>query len=393
MEFTDQELAAIRAEQCKGASDNQFTLFISECKSRALRPGTHILFQLRKAKEYDPVTGAYISFMKPFYITTISALLLIAERTGKYDGASAPEYIYLDDAGEPTVLSEIPLPDKEKKSLPREPWAVRVKVRRKDFSEPISSIVRFESVAGTRRVEGGGVALTEMWQKRGPEQNAKCSLAAAIRICFPEEAGQLFIAEELKNEPEDAPTPSQALTPAPSAPIVPKVDQTPATSTDAPRPGEEKPIPTLVELILDKPAAPEPERKKPGRPKKEPVPDNGNPGELGITDEDIALAGPSTTETPEERAAALADAHAFVEEVSVVATDPLPTKEQKDAFVAHVREIVAAGVDNKLLGAYICGRVNKQKSSELTVGEWKSAFEILNSAKAAGTLKEVVKPV
>ena len=49
IEFTEKELAAIRAEYCKGASDTQFDLFISECKNRGLYPGRHLVFQFRKS--------------------------------------------------------------------------------------------------------------------------------------------------------------------------------------------------------------------------------------------------------------------------------------------------------------------------------------------------------
>jgi len=417
-EPTEAELTALRSEYARGSTDAQWEIFLGECRSRNLRIGQHLVFQLRKAKEYDAVTGAYMTVNKAFWITTISALRLIIERTGKYAGQTQPEYIYLDADGQPTVISTIPLPQKDSDQIPREPWAVRVGIKRKDFDEPIYGLARFEAVATFTKTHDGKTTLSSMWAKRGPEMTAKCAEADGIRKAAPEEAGAYFIAEELKND--DEPTlaaPVQTLTPAPSAPIVPKVDQTPATPTDAPRPGEEKPIPTLVELILDKPvppvtlteegdATPIETKKKPGRPKKEASPDNGKSEEpkkaghdredLGITQEDIDNAQkPQNKMTAEEDAALLADSMAFAEDVGSATPTPdlLPTKEQKDKFVAHVREIVAAGVDNKLLGAYICGRVNKQKSSELTVGEWESAFVILDAAKEAGTLKEVVKPV
>ena len=78
LDFNEKELAAIRSEYCKGATDSQFELFISECRARNLRPGQHLVFQLRNAKEYDPAIGASVFVKKPYWITTISALLLIA---------------------------------------------------------------------------------------------------------------------------------------------------------------------------------------------------------------------------------------------------------------------------------------------------------------------------
>lgn len=418
MEFNEQELKAIREEWCPGASDSQFELFISEAKARNLRPGTHLFFMLRNTNEWDPTIGAKVRKNKATWITKIDAFRLISQRTGKDAGRGKTRWIYLDDQNNPSIESTVPLPHPTKPHVPREPYACVVPIYRSDYKEPIEIVCRFDAYAVTMR-SGDGITLTEMWQRRGPEQLEKCTESSTRRAAYPEEFGSLYLLEELKDDEPVVttvqPTASVVLAPAPSAPIVPPVNQIPATATDAPRPGEEKPIPTLVELILDKPAAPEPEKKKAGRPKKEVIPDserrtaNDAPDglsaepkraphdreDLGITDADITLAGPSTKLSVEEDAALLADSHAFVEDVSSVTPVPdrLPTKEQKEKFTAHARELIAAGVDNKLLGDYIIGRANKKKSSDLTVGEWESAFEVLDAAKEAGTLKEVVKPV
>ena len=221
LEFTPEELVAIRSEYCKGSTDLQFSLFISECKARSLRPGSQVVFQLRNAKEWDADTGASRFVKKPYGITTIGALRLVAIRTGQYAGSTPPEYIYLDDNGEPSIVSLIPLPNKEHKNLPREPWAVRMSIKRKDFDEPITSIVRFDSVAATQKRDNS-IVLTDIWQRRGPEQNAKCCEADALRKAFPEEMGGfLYLSEEIKNEVEEH-TPA-AVTPAVAVPLPPPV--------------------------------------------------------------------------------------------------------------------------------------------------------------------------
>jgi hypothetical protein len=391
LEFTDAELSAIRSEYCGGATDQQFELFISECKARNLRPGPHLVFQLRNAKVYDPDTGTSRFVKKPYWITTIGALRLIALRTGQYGGATPPEYIYLDKDGDPTVISQIPLPDKTNKSLPREPWAVRVAVKRKDFDEPITSVVRFDSVAATQK-RGETIVLTEMWQKRGDAQNAKCSEADALRKAFPEELGSLYLSEEIKNEVEDEKP--HAVTPAsvvPLPPSVPPVNQVPATPTDAPRPNEN---PQVIEVAVSyepkpletygikpsaefekakaaaqaavpdlKPASELPEPKKRGRKPKD-SPDNGqNPPkegdslhktvDSGITDTDIASAGQPAPEI--DQAANTAAAEEFV-----ASTDPTPTADEKKAFGTRIRALTVKGHKSEAI---------KQKILDLAFGK------------------------
>jgi hypothetical protein len=389
LQFTEEELKAFRAEYAKGASDTQFNLFISECIARNLRPGSHLVFQLRNSKEWDPVVGASVFVKKPYWITTIGALRLIALRTGQYGGSTPPQYIYLDDSGDPTIISEIPLPNKQNKQLPREPWAVRVSVKRKDFDEPITSVVRFDSVAATQK-RGEEIVLTDMWTKRGDAQNAKCSEADALRKAFPEELGSLYLSEEIKNEtPEEekiaAVTPASVVSMPVSAPAV---DQTPATPTDAPRPNESpKPDPVAIEAVKAavpdlKPASEIPAPKKRGpKPKENPVsqanPVNGH----GITDEDIASAGTPPPEVNQE------ELKKEVEEFTA-GIDPTPTKEEQAGFTARVRALTSAGAASVDLKNFILN--GKTDVKQLTVRDWRTALETLESAQKEGKLKETI---
>ena len=404
MEFTEAELSAFKSEYAKGATDAQFDLFISECKARNLRPGVHLVFQLRSTKEYDETTGAKVWVKKPFWITTIAALRLIAQRTGEYLGQGPDEYVYLDKDGLPTVRSEIPLPhpDPKLRPLPAEPWAARAKVYRKGFAEPMIGMARFEAYATVVTPKDGGTPyLTETWRKRGVEQLQKCAEALALRKSFAEELGNLFLSEEIKTETEE-PHPT-AVTPAsvvPLPPTAPPVNQQPAVPTDAPRPNEptQEQVETLVKVLespvviqrlaeegkkIDQtfveqlkkdvgltPASqlPPPEKKKGGRPKKEnpvngPVPVPGD-----ITDEDIANAGqprPVVDEVAEKAAA-----EAFVADL-----DPTPTKEEKDGFVARIRALTAKGAKGKDIQARILELSGVTDHNLAPVRHWKQALE------------------
>lgn len=433
LELSDKELLAIRAEYAKGFTNEQFDVAMTFCRVRNLLPGKHVLFQLRRSKEWDEIVGAKVEVTKIVFITTIDASRLIAQRTGQYGGQAPEQYIYLDENGSPSLVSEIPLPKLPLVSgqtpLPREPWAVKTTVYRKDFDHPVSSVARFDAYASTYKT-ANGPALTDMWSRRGPEQLSKCSEMLSLRRAFPEELGGLYISEEFKAENEDAPvTPASVTITAPIAPVVPKVDQTPAEPTNAARPGENSNEPrtaagvkvefhtdkvpaTLPEnsgsvLVVDKHLGPIPpvdskltaalaavpglkpasqieEPKKRGRKPKE-SPDNGQMVG-GITQSDIQNAGlpapPEITEADKQAGAA------FVESL-----DPTPTKDEMKGFTDRVRALAAAGALNADLKNYILNKGGKSDPKQLTVGNWDQALTELETAQKEGKLKEVTKNV
>lgn len=419
IEFTEAELAAFRSEYAKGSTEAQFDLFISECKARNLRPGLHLVFQLRNSKEWDPTVGASVFVKKPYWITTIAALRLIAQRTGEYLGQAPDEFVYLDSEGMPTIKSEIPLPVSKTDSSPREPWVARAKVYRKGFTEPMIGMARFEAYAATRK-DGTQLVLTDMWAKRGSEQLQKCAEALAFRRSFPEETSNLFISEEIKHE-EETPTPVTPASVVPLPPRVPKVDQTPAVGTDAPRPNEGSNLKltsattssnaTLVEYHVDtvpatlpehsgnvlvvketakekalaavpdlKPAAelPPPEKKKRGpKPKESPVNGRDVASESGITEADIASAGQPAPEIVDEAPAA---------QEFVASLDPTPTQEEMKGFTARVRALTAKGKKSEDIKDHVLkvGGPPGQPETDtkkVTVRAWKQALEELETQK------------
>lgn len=387
LEFTEEELKAIRAEFCRGFTDDQFKVCLTFCRLRNLIPGKHVIFNIRKSEEWDSTVNAKVKTSKVVFLTTIDAARLIAQRSKEYSGQDPEQYIYLDEHSSPSVISEIPLPKPGSQQLPREPWAVRTTVYRKTFDHPIISVARFDAYAVTRKVSDG-LALTEMWERRGPEMLAKCSEMLSLRKAFPEELANLYIADELKNESEDAPVTPASVTASivtlPASAPAPAVDQTPATPTDAPRPNESsKPDPAAVEAV--KAAVPDiktaseiPTPKKRGpKPKENPV--NGP----GITDEDIASAGKLAPEINQEELKK--EVAEFVEGV-----DPTPTKEEMVDFTARVRVLTASGAVSVDLKNFILKTGNKTDVKQLTVRDWRTALEDLEAAQKEGKLKEEI---
>jgi hypothetical protein len=429
------------------------------CRIRNLIPGKHIVFSLRQSNEWDETVNAKVKTTKIVFMTTIDAARLIALRSGEYAGQAPEVYIYLDEHGSPSIESTIPLPQlpliSGQTALPREPWAVRTTVYRKDFDYPMSSVARFDAYAATYK-GANGPQLTEMWSRRPGEMLAKCSEMLSLRKAFPEELGSLYIAEEFKAEAEEnRPTAVTPASVAPLPPVAPKVDQTPAEPTNAPRPGESpkveyhvtsvpatlpkhsgsvlvvkeaettthlteegeavvvttKPKTEAVEAAKKavpdlKPASEIPTPKKRG-PKPKNRPDNGQNVD-GITQADIDNVEQNPAPVIDE-AAEKAEATAFVDSVVNMTAEEasaqglpeppeyslIPNKEQREGFVARTRLIPEPGVDIKTVGDYMLRVSNKvgQASNKLTVGDWTKALGLLEAAKKAGTLKELVKEV
>lgn len=243
LEFSEKELKALKQEYASQATDAQFTLWIETCKRRGLIPVEDVVLQLRSSKEYDEVAKAKVYVKKVVFITTLRALLKLAERTGKYKGFVTAQYVYLDTDNKPTIVSEFPLPDPKHPDKPLIPWAAKAGVKRAGFDEPQYEIARFWAYA--QSYDNDGVkTLNSTWTTRGPEQLVKCARAAALRGSFPEELGGLFLEEEIQNEDskveaktETKPEPPKSTAP-PATPAAPAVNHTPAQGTVAPRPGE-----------------------------------------------------------------------------------------------------------------------------------------------------------
>lgn len=419
LELTDAQWASFAAEFCKGFTKEQQDVCRTFCQIRGLLPGKHVVFNLRQSSEWDEAVHAKVKTTKIIFITTIDAARLIAQRTGQYGGQAPEQYVYLDADGSPSILSEIPLPQLPLKpgqqALPREPWAVKTTVYRKDFDHPISSIARFDAYAATY-LKDNEVRLNEMWSRRGPEQLAKCSEMLSLRKAFAEELGGVFLDSEFKPDQEEVST--QPISPAVAVslpPPVPAVNQVPAEGKAEPRPGEAKTVYQVTEVPATLPAhsgdtlkvvpketakdkalaavpdlkpaseLPPPEKKKRG-PKPKSSPNNGQvPGE--ITDADIPTAEnplpPAPTEA--EKEANKQEAGEFVESI-----DPTPTPEEQKGFTARVRALAASGALNADLKNYILNVGKKSDPKQLTVGNWKQALGELESLDK-DKLKEVTK--
>lgn len=185
IKFTDEQKRLYRAALAPQATAEQWDYFITECERRALIPGVHVVFQLRTAEEFNPALQRKVTVQKVTLITTINALRLIAERSGKFEGYGRFTYFYSDDEGNPTVKSEIP--------LGKVPHVVGVELYRAGWRNPVFSTARYDACVSLKSDK----TPTAMWYKRGEEQLAKCAEANGLRMVAPEECGGLYIEEEM----------------------------------------------------------------------------------------------------------------------------------------------------------------------------------------------------
>lgn len=352
IEFSPAELLALKKEHAPAATDEQFELWVADCKRRGLMPVRDVLLQTRSVEEYDQSVRAKVRRNKAYYITTIGAFRKIAEGTGKYAGQLPAKWLYLDDKNQPTIEAEVPLPEPEHPEKPRIPWAVKVALLRKDFDAPISVTARFWAYAQTTKYNDKEV-LTSMWRTRGPEQLEKCCEALALRKGFPELLGGLYIAEELKaeDEPEQTPTPVTPVAAAPTAPTVPTVNHTPATPTNEARPNEPR-----THSNAGVPA--EPATVTPAlNPKKE---------------EPQTITEVVLKNVPEEEP---------TEEPKVVAA---PVQKTDKPAAERARYLIERGVEKENLKKYALKHSGAEATNKITKEQWEALLTPLEQALASG---------
>lgn len=366
LSFTETELQAIREEYCAGATNTQFTNFITYCSARNLYPGKQVYFQVRPSREYDPDTHTTVFVKKAYYVTSIDAFRLTAQRSGEYRGQGEPTWIYLDDSGAPTLESKVPLPIPGQ-TLPRMPWAARASVFRTNFVGPVVATARFEAYAVYNKDKQGSWSLSSMWARRGPEQLLKCAESLALRQAFPEELAGLYTEDELAKHEPDEEVPEQKSEVTAKAP---EAQQAAVQAAEVPVVNHEAATEFVASVAVTAPEAPvtkgqgaEPEKVWAG-----PVMANIPP---------LAPA-PEPAPTPDRK----------------------PTKEERDEFVKRARvyskeTLPKLGVNNAsdILQEFMLAGTGHKSSSGLSKNQWEQKLGQLDLADAKGEkyLVELVK--